>query len=240
MKSVIRMLVILSLVSLNIHTTYAVAQDESVLEYIPAILSASKSTSTPTTEVPTVTSTNGRIWMDRNLGASRVATSPTDSLAYGDLYQWGRLADGHQSRTSPTTTTLSTTDIPGHGSFILLPYTGNDSPWDWRNPQNDTLWQGLSGINNPCPAGFRLPTEAEWEAEKASWSSNDAAGAFASPLRLVLAGGRSRYAASLITVGIEGYYWSSTVNGVLAYRLNIGFGAMGGSRAHAFSVRCIK
>jgi hypothetical protein len=31
----------------------------------------------------------GRIWMDRNLGASRAATSPTDSEAYGDLYQWG-------------------------------------------------------------------------------------------------------------------------------------------------------
>ncbi|MFZ1451482.1 MAG: hypothetical protein WAT20_02205, partial [Ferruginibacter sp.] len=45
----------------------------------------------------------GKIWMDRNLGASRVATSSTDDLAYGDLYQWGRLTDGHQNRTSGTT-----------------------------------------------------------------------------------------------------------------------------------------
>jgi serine/threonine protein kinase len=61
----------------------------------------------------------GRVWMDRNLGASRAATSSTDAQAYGDLYQWGRAADGHQKRTSATTTTLSSGDQPGHGSFIL-------------------------------------------------------------------------------------------------------------------------
>ena len=41
----------------------------------------------------------GRTWMDRNLGASRVATGNTDAEAYGDLYQWGRAADGHQKET---------------------------------------------------------------------------------------------------------------------------------------------
>jgi hypothetical protein len=47
----------------------------------------------------------GQIWMDRNLGASRVATSSTDSEAYGDLYQWGRGTDGHEKRDSGTTLT---------------------------------------------------------------------------------------------------------------------------------------
>lgn len=37
-----------------------------------------------------------KCWLDRNLGASRVATSKTDTLAYGHYYQWGRSADGHQ------------------------------------------------------------------------------------------------------------------------------------------------
>lgn len=40
--------------------------------------------------VPTVTTATGRVWMDRNLGASSVATSSNDAEAYGDLYQWGR------------------------------------------------------------------------------------------------------------------------------------------------------
>jgi hypothetical protein len=94
---------------------------------------------------------NNRCWLDRNLGAAQVATSSTDAAAYGDLFQWGRLDDGHQVRTSPTTTTLSNSDVPGHGNFILSPSTG-----DWRSPQNNDLWQGVNGINNPCPDGFRL------------------------------------------------------------------------------------
>jgi hypothetical protein len=126
--------------------------------------------------------------MDRNLGASRAATSSTDAEAYGDLYQWGRAADGHQKRTSGTTSTLSNSDTPGHGNFILAP----NSPYDWRSPQNNNLWQGVNGTNNPCPAGYRLPTEAELNAERLSWSSNNAAGAFASPLKLPVAGYRDR------------------------------------------------
>src|SRR5574344_2515705 len=85
---------------------------------------------------PNVTNpTTGRIWMDRNLGASQVATSSTDEAAYGDLYQWGRAADGHESRTSSTSTTLATSDTPGHGDFI----TSNSTPYDWRSPQNFDL-----------------------------------------------------------------------------------------------------
>ena len=27
--------------------------------------------------------------------------------------------------------------------------------------QNDNLWQGVNGVNNLCPSGFRLPTSTE-------------------------------------------------------------------------------
>src|SRR5574344_1989461 len=150
-----------------------------------------------------------KIWMDRNLGASQVATSSTDAAAYGDLYQWGRATDGHESRTSGTTATLATSDTPGHGNFI----TTGSSPWDWRSPQNDNLWQGVSGTNNPCPSGYRLPTEAEWNAERTSWSSNNAAGAFTSQLKLPVAGNRNGSFGSLSYVGSSGNYWSGTVDG---------------------------
>jgi hypothetical protein len=130
----------------------------------------------PAAVVDVTNPATGKTWMDRNLGASQVATFPLDTSAYGDLYQWGRGSDGHQCRNSPTTSTLSSTDQPGHGSFIF-------SPSDWRSPQNGNLWQGLSGINNPCPSGYRLPTEAELNSERLSWISNNAAGAFASPLK---------------------------------------------------------
>ena len=188
--------------------------------------------------VGTVTSA-GQTWMDRNLGASQVATSSTDSAAYGDLYQWGRGADGHQLRTSPTTATTSATDAPGHGSFI----TTNDSLYDWRVPQNNSLWQGVSGANNPCPSGFRLPTETELNTERASWASNNSAGAYASPLKLVVAGYRIHFNGALSSAGSYGYYWSSTVNASNARSLDFGSGSAGVYsyiRAHGRSLRCLK
>jgi uncharacterized protein (TIGR02145 family) len=123
----------------------------------------------------------GRVWMDRNLGASRVATSSKDAAAYGDLYQWGRFGDGHQCRNSAMSTTIINNDQPGHGNFFL---SSSNSNSDRQNPQNDNLWQGANRINNPCPTGFRLPTESEWEKECRNWKSNDAAGALNSPLHL--------------------------------------------------------
>lgn len=180
-----------------------------------------------------------KIWMDRNLGASQVATSSTDAAAYGDLYQWGRATDGHESRTSGTTATLATSDTPGHGNFI----TTGSSPWDWRSPQNDNLWQGVSGTNNPCPSGYRLPTEAEWNAERTSWSSNNAAGAFTSPLKLPVAGNRFNSDGSLSNVGSYGSYWSSTVFGTYSRFLHFtssNADMLSSRRAYGFSVRCLK
>ena len=177
--------------------------------------------------------------MDRNLGALRVAGSSTDADAYGDLYQWGRAGDGHQLSTSGTTATLSNSDTPSHGDFI----TKGSSPYDWRSPQNDNLWQGVNGTNNPCPSGYRLPTEAEWEAERTSWSNNNAAGAFASPLKLLVAGLRSYSNGSLRYVGTLGHYWSSTVDGTRSRYLYFNSSAASvrtNPRAFGLSVRCLK
>ena len=186
----------------------------------------------------------GQIWMDRNLGASQVATSPTDSAAYGDLYQWGRGADGHQLRTSGTTLTLSSTDDPGHGDFIIY---GTTTYYDWRSPQNHNLWQGIAGINNPCPAGFRLPTDTEFDTELLSWSSLDYIGAFDSPLKLTMAGLRMGGTGLVIGTETDGYYWTSTLYGGYARPNALKFTATQGfvydgmvPRAYGSSVRCIQ
>jgi hypothetical protein len=179
-----------------------------------------------------------RCWMDRNLGAIQVATGNNDVLAYGDLFQWGRGVDGHQIRTSPTTSTLSISDTPGNNSFIL----NNAGNYDWRNPQNDNLWQGTGGANNPCPAGWRVPTFSELEAERASWTTQNVAGAFASPLKWPSAGYRRRDSGALQGEGTNGYYWAATTDSPYAYSLSIGTGASTSldTRAAGNSVRCIK
>jgi len=188
--------------------------------------------------VPTVTSPTGKIWMDRDLGATQVATSSTDPLAYGDFYQWGRLKDGHQIKTSPTTTTLSSGDVPGNGDFI----TTNTGNADWRSTSNNSLWQGVNGTNNPCPAGFRLPTDAEYTAEAAIFSSPDSAGAFASALKFPLGGYRFNANGTLMSVNTEAAYWTSNVSASSAnyffFSTYVTFGSA--PRAYGLSVRCIK
>lgn len=192
-------------------------------------------------DIPIVQSNTGRVWMALNLGASQVATSSTDEAAYGDLYQWGRGADGHQIRTSSTTTNLSNTDVPIAPNDIKF-ITATSIPYDWRSPQNDNLWQGVNGVNNPCPIGFRLPTEAEWNDEILTWSSQDEAGAFNSLLKLTVTGNRYHRNGLLFSVGSYGYYWSSTVNSTRSRFLIFGSDAKfrSGLRANGFCVRCIK
>ena len=206
----------------------------------------------------TVLSSTGACWLNRNLGASQVATSSTDHLAYGDLFQWGRGADGHQlitrtnsttaSAVNGTTATLSTTDSPGDALFI----TNGTAPYDWRSGQNVNLWQGVSGTNNPCPSGYRLPTETELGAERNNggtgfWGTgslqDNPAGAFASPLKLPMSGNRSSSSGSLLNVGTYGGYWSSTVSGTNSRSLYF-VGSVAGmgdsSRTSGLAVRCIK
>ncbi len=196
------------------------------------------------TKVVEVKSKTGRIWMDRNLGASQVALNLNDKNAFGELYQWGRGADGHQVRFSPTTNIQSNTDIPGHDYFITAMPPAND----WRKEPNNNLWQGVKGINNPCPVGYRLPTADEWELEINTWLSKDVNGAFSSTLKLPTSDDRVQNG----IVSYTGNYfalWGSTITNFFNENyitiVNVGknyatVNTNGTGRANAAPVRCIK
>lgn len=214
--------------------------------------------SNPTQIVDVYNPVTGVTWMDRNLGANRAATSSTDDQAKGSLFQWGRFADGHQCwkrySTDGVTTSTSTevgatvsTDTPPHGFFIKV----NLPPYDWRSPQNDNLWQGVNGVNNPCPVGYRLPTQAEIVTERLSWteapinSTLTSTGAYNSPLKLIRSGHRSYDTGSLINNGIHGRYWTSNLHSTTNNPLYLFFDSSSAStssmsRAQGASVRCIK
>ena len=200
--------------------------------------------------------TTGETWLNNNLGAiyndadhanfdmDQQATSIDDANAYGDLYQWGRYSDGHEDRASTTTNTQATTATPNLGNdWDGLFIKESSSPVDWLTPQNNNLWQGELGTNNPCPSGFRLPTRDELDAERISWSSNDYAGAFGSPLKLSVGGYRQNSDGVLNSVGSMGYYWSSTVDGTnakcITFTHNTAY-TVSTFRAEGFTVRCIK
>ena len=202
------------------------------------------SNSVAPSSVTSVTSSTGAIWMDRNLGATQVATSSTDAASYGDLYQWGRNTDGHEIRTSAITAgpvASGTEDI----NFI----TNVTSPFDWLSTQDDVRWNTGTEIapvkttNDPCPTGYRIPTETELNNERSSWTVNTSVGAINSPLKLPRAGYRHGSNGALLNVGTTGYYWSSTLGSTSARYLNFNSNNAfmhNNPRAYGLSVRCIK
>lgn len=188
----------------------------------------------------------GKTWMDRNLGASQLASSSTDVAAYGDLYQWGRRSDGHQCRNSPSTSVLNNSDVPPNGFFISV----SSEPKDWRSPQNPSLWQDLNGVNNPCPSGYRLPTLTEFEAEVQTWLSNVPANErpMQSILKLPNSGFRKVDNSGIIP-DVARYYTSSSVSAggistsycfYISGSSVITFFASHLRNGDAMSVRCIK
>jgi uncharacterized protein (TIGR02145 family) len=200
-----------------------------------------------------------KCWLDRNLGASQVAQSNGDYLSYGDKFQWGRKADGHQlinntiSASTPVNgTTAIKSDVPNNNLFI----TDANIPSDWRINPSSTLWAGVSSVNNPCPSGYRVPTQAEFEAEIVLMGDTPTAN-FDSPLKFPSAGYRNENDGnvSFLTTGGDasgggGQYWTS--NPYVSVAQNeaqyLEFsnlwspyaGVYNISRAFGASVRCIK
>lgn len=144
-----------------------------------------------------------------------------------------------QVATSSTTMILSTSDFPNHGKFLLAP----DFPREWRTLQNDNFWQGVSGTNTRYPAGLGLPTGTEVDAERTSWRTNDAAGAFALSLKLVVADYRFYHSGTFYDVGNDSSYKSSTIYAgmktrALSFYNNSSYLYSSG-RVFGSSVRCI-
>ena len=196
-----------------------------------------------------------------------------DATVYGDLYQWGRTTDGHQLRDPAPATVggpLSGFNLDANGQpagtnvgkFIAT----NSPPYDWRFPQDSTLWAN-SMVNNPCPAGYRIPTQTEWGSIFCgdpiygyytmatlynTWSWNDVGtpGYMITPvgnnnatLFLPTGGYRNYSNGSQNYAGSNGIYWCSGVDGTNAHALNFYKNIVDtGSydfRAQGFSVRCI-
>jgi hypothetical protein len=199
--------------------------------------------------IPTATSATGKIWMDRNLGATRAATSNIDASSFGDLYQWGRGADGHQLLNSTTTSTQFSSSTTNNGNYVAA--SGNNLR-DWLVTSDPNLWQGVNGVNNPCPKGFRIPTKQEWTDEYTTWSSQDATGAYASPLKLPYVNNLRCYFGSGAYAQVAAvYYWTSNVDDVTtdswylnkSYALRLEPSAKtfpAFERGYGFSCRCIQ
>jgi len=208
-----------------------------------------------------VVAADGNTWLNNNLGANysnmnhvqfspnQKATAHNDHHAYGSAFQWGRYSDGHEllNHTNATTgtgvngvtSTNATSDTPGNNLFV----TESSAPLDWRVPQNDNLWQGESGINNPCPQGYRLPTITELNTLVTNEAITNYTTAASSALAFSASGGRINTDGTVSFQSDLGFYWTSTVNGtdsdIRDFSIS-GTAISTSSRAGGLSVRCIK
>jgi len=193
----------------------------------------------------TVTSgVTGRVWSDKNLGATQVATTIDDVDAMGGLYQWGRDTDGHQDRTSTAVSAAAGVTAGTEGSdFIYTEWALNS----WLDVVDDTRWLDTGGAHNPCiseGAGFRVPTTGEWVSEFLTTTFSDV-DAFNSFLKLPHTGYRSAGDGVIYDLAVTSYYWTSTAPAIQKYFYGSGHpdgegnNDWGSWRPHGMAVRCI-
>jgi uncharacterized protein (TIGR02145 family) len=165
----------------------------------------------------------GITWATRNVDTpGHFADRPAD---LGMFYQWNKAIG------------WSATD----------PLVNSNGGTTWSTSSaTGTTWETT---NNVCPAGWRVPTNAELTAlasAGSTWTTTPAGRTFGTaPNQIFLpaAGYRSNSSSTLTTAGTYGNYWSSTPSSTYSYLL--GFNSSGVSpgssdnRARGFSVRCV-
>jgi len=191
-----------------------------------------------------------------NLGAAGAAANVNpfspDWQLNGDYYQWGyagKAAPGPADATTPN---------EGNSSTFPADYT-----WNSTAAADDAWLDASKTANDPCPAGFRVPTEAQWQAvintsnntnsNIGTWPSgftNFDSGKLIGDLLFLPATGLRVFNAlfpnsdgNLQNRNASANYWSSTssgsTNGRYLRLLSGSLGTNGSSRLDGFAVRCI-
>ncbi len=167
-----------------------------------------------------VSATDTLLFMDHNLSSANTAADPfTPSWEIiGGYWQWGRKGP------DPTQWLDTNTASFAHGPTGSGGGDANDAAiggWD-QSEAPDGAWADASKTaEDPCPAGFRVPTKGQWDAVVAhntltdvgTWSdsaTNYSSGKSIGPkLFLPAAGYRVYTDGTLVGRGDGGGYWSS-------------------------------
>ena len=199
--------------------------------------------------------------MDRNLGAT--SATPGDVGALGLLYQWGR-KDPFMGSSSISSSSLAASTGTWNFSSGGSAANAEANPMTFYTSMSlsNESWASLKTVNDPCPAGWRVPdggNNGVWSKSIGSSSSFyynhgtnggiNFSGKFGSDQTIWYpASGTRSDAGSLSTVGDYGYYWSASPysynsGGANSLKFSSGgyvYPATNYGLACGFSVRCQK
>jgi uncharacterized protein (TIGR02145 family) len=108
------------------------------------------------------------VWAPVNCGY-KASDEATTGYAYGLLYQWGRLyGQGYAGDETEPTTSSVLNDQAQNANNSNRFYKGKSSNnYDWAKTRNDDFWNTgtesapVKTTYDPCPAGWRVPTDSE-------------------------------------------------------------------------------
>ena len=201
-----------------------------------------------------------RQFMCHNLGANESADPFTPSWELnGHYYQWGRNPtcfgrDGTDD-TNPCSSPVYGAAAPW-GNTTANDNAGTITGWNTTAAANGAWADGSKTVNDPCPAGWRVPTATQLTGLAnntqnsrtlvGSWTNNSTNYSvgyrFGQSLFLPAAGFRGDSNGSLLNRGFSGTYWSSTENSsrsrILLFTSIVA--SVGTEfRTFGFSVRCV-
>jgi len=186
----------------------------------------------------------GKIWLDRNLGATQACENFDDVLCFGNYYQWGRDTDGHEKSDS-LTQSMQINDLNTSNSKFVIGYT-NWSNDDINGTRRQDYWAHIDG-SSVCPKDFRIPTFNEILEEFPDQNTSNHA-VFENFMKLPSAGLRWPYGGQVIQMESQALIWSNDIrqtNNALQAKSFIFSELAGrqgsiGNTSYGIPLRCIK
>ncbi|MDR1764383.1 MAG: fibrobacter succinogenes major paralogous domain-containing protein, partial [Dysgonamonadaceae bacterium] len=176
----------------------------------------------------------------------------TTSRVYGNYYQWGNNLALASTGTDNNWVNATTTTAGTPGYF---------------NSSYNNAWgnSGAKTANDPCPAGWRVPSITQWQSlangntssfslnttgvvttstNKWTWKAATTKGVQIGNFLFLPVAGYRKSVSSVSIQGTAGYYWSRTPNGTGAYRLyfasTVVYPADNSYRYYGLPVRCVE